>query len=134
MTMRRVLLAACVLPVCAAAGFAAYVAWLSEGNLQDLVQPCAVQGRALSNATIQLRLTTVRLFYDYLVEEGQRIHSPVGRGRYTPGNGFGGQRVRGLVPRFKKIPWIPIRYAMGPNSVSRCRAWDARSSDVGSRL
>ena len=28
MTMRRVLLAACVLPVCAAAGFAAYVAWL----------------------------------------------------------------------------------------------------------
>jgi integrase/recombinase XerD len=67
---------------------AGYVAWLSGGNLQDLVQPRAVQGRALSNATIQLRLTTVRLFYDYLVEEGQRIHSPVGRGRYTPGSPF----------------------------------------------
>ncbi len=86
---------------------AAYVAWLSAGNPQDLVQPCVVQGRALSNATIQLRLTTVRLFYDYLVEEGQRVHSPVGRGRFTPGNGFGGRRMRGLVPRFKKISWIP---------------------------
>jgi hypothetical protein len=84
---------------------AAYVAWLSGGNPQDLVQPCAVQRR--SNATIQLRLTTVRLFYDYLIEEGQRLHSPIGRGCYTPGNGFGGQRVRGLVPRFNKIPWIP---------------------------
>jgi integrase/recombinase XerD len=86
---------------------AAYVAWLSGGRPQDLVQPGVVPGRALSNATIQLRLTTVRLFYDYLVEEGQRLHSPVSRGRFTPGNGFGGQRVRGIVPRFKKIPWIP---------------------------
>jgi hypothetical protein len=87
---------------------AAYVCSLSHPeNLRDSVQPGAEQSRPLANATIQLRLTTVRLFYDYLVEEGLRLHSPVGRGRYTPGNGFGGHRARGLVPRFRKIPWIP---------------------------
>jgi integrase len=87
---------------------AAYVSSLSHReNLRDSVQPGAEQNRPLSNATIQLRLTTVRLFYDYLVEEGLRLHSPVGRGRYTPGNGFGAHRARGLVRRLKKIPWIP---------------------------
>jgi len=35
------------------------------------------------------------------------VSNPVGRGRYTPGKGFGGQRDRGLVPRFTKLPWIP---------------------------
>ena len=89
------------------ADIAAYVSSLSNGAQPDSAQPNLTNGRALSNATIQLRLTAIRLFYDYLVEEGQRLHSPVGRGHYTPGNGFGGQRVRGLVQRFKKIPWIP---------------------------
>jgi integrase len=56
---------------------------------------------------MQLRLVAVRLFYDYLVEEGQRETNPVGRGRYTPGRGFAGQRERGLIPRFTKLPWIP---------------------------
>ena len=59
----------------------------------------------LSNATVQLRLTVVRLFYDYLIEEGVRQNNPVGRGRYTPGRSFGGER--GLVPRYRKLPWIP---------------------------
>ena len=64
-------------------------------------------GACLANATLQQRLTAVRLFYDYLVEEGLRPNNPVGRGRYTPGKGFGGTRERGLVPRFTKLPWIP---------------------------
>lgn len=64
-------------------------------------------GTGLSNATLQQRLVTVRLFYDYLMEEGQRETNPVGRGRYTAGKSFGGQRTRGLVPRFTKLPWIP---------------------------
>jgi integrase/recombinase XerD len=64
-------------------------------------------GVGLANATLQQRLVAVRLFYDYLVEAGQRLSNPVGRGRYTPGRGFGGQRDRGLVPRFTKLPWIP---------------------------
>jgi integrase/recombinase XerD len=64
-------------------------------------------GHGLSNATLQQRLTAVRLFFDYLVEEGQCAVNPVGRGRYTPGKGFGGKRNRGLLPRFKRLPWIP---------------------------
>lgn len=64
-------------------------------------------GAGLANATMQLRLVAVRLFYDYLVEEGLRESNPVGRGRYTPGRGFAGHRERGLIPRFTKLPWIP---------------------------
>ena len=64
-------------------------------------------GAGLANATIQQRLVAVRLFYDYLVEEGQREMNPVGRGHYTAGKGFGGRRDKGLVPRFTKLPWIP---------------------------
>ncbi len=61
----------------------------------------------LANATIRLRLTAVRLFYDHLIEEGLRGDNPVGRGRYTQGGGFGGARPRALVPRFTALPWIP---------------------------
>jgi len=61
----------------------------------------------LSNATLQQRLTVVRLFYDFLMEEQQCDRNPVGRGRYTPGKAFGGDTQRGLIPRVKKLPWIP---------------------------
>ena len=64
-------------------------------------------GSGLANATLQQRLTAIRLFYDYLVEEGLRTNNPVGRGRYTPGRCFGGIRERGLIPRYTKLPWIP---------------------------
>src|SRR5947209_18131034 len=63
-------------------------------------------GAGLANATLQQRLVPVRLFYDYLIEEGLRESNPVGRGRYTPGRKFGGHQ-RGLVPRLTKLPWIP---------------------------
>jgi integrase/recombinase XerD len=63
-------------------------------------------GVGLSNATLQQRLVPVRLFYDYLIEEGLREANPVGRGRYTPGRSFGSHQ-RGLVPRVAKLPWIP---------------------------
>src|SRR6266516_896514 len=64
-------------------------------------------GKGLANATLQQRLVAVRLFYDFLVEEGLRDTKPVGRGRYRPGagRGFGGPRP--LVPRMVKLPWIP---------------------------
>jgi site-specific recombinase XerD len=64
-------------------------------------------GAGLANATLQQRLSALRLYYDYLVEEGLRPDNPVGRGRYTPGKAFGGQRDRGLVARYHKLPWIP---------------------------
>ena len=63
-------------------------------------------GAGLANATIQQRLVPVRLFYDFLMEEGLRESNPVGRGRYTPGGRAGGQQ-RGLVPRLTRLPWIP---------------------------
>ena len=61
----------------------------------------------LSNATLQQRLTAVRLFFDFLIEEGERADHPVGRGKYTPGKAFGAERERALVPRFQTLPWIP---------------------------
>jgi len=61
----------------------------------------------LANATMQQRLTGVRLFYDVLVQDGLRSDNPVGRGHYTPGKCFGGQRARGLIPHFHRLPWIP---------------------------
>ncbi|TDD13947.1 site-specific integrase [Nonomuraea diastatica] len=63
-------------------------------------------GSGLANATIQQRLVPVRLFYDFLIEEGLRESNPVGRGRYTPGRKFGGYQ-RGLAPRLTTLPWIP---------------------------
>jgi site-specific recombinase XerD len=64
-------------------------------------------GMGLANATLQQKLTALRLYYDYLIEEGLRDINPVGRGRYTPHNCFGSRRDRGLVPRYRKLPWIP---------------------------
>jgi site-specific recombinase XerD len=65
-------------------------------------------GKGLANATLQQRLVPVRLFYDFLVEEGLRDTNPVGRGRYRPGPGQGyGGGPRPLVPRMVKLPWIP---------------------------
>ena len=64
-------------------------------------------GGGLSNATLQQRLTAVRLFFDFLIEQGLRDTNPVGRGRYTPAKGFGARRERGLLRRYKRLPWIP---------------------------
>lgn len=64
-------------------------------------------GAGLANATIQQRLVAVRLFYDFLVEEGERVSNPVGRGRHTAGGGWGHHSARGLVQRFTGLPWIP---------------------------
>jgi site-specific recombinase XerD len=61
----------------------------------------------LANATMQQRITAIRLFYDYLLEQGLRADNPVGRGRFTPGKAFGGQRDRSLIPRYHTLPWIP---------------------------
>ena len=62
-------------------------------------------GTGLANATLQQRLVPVRLFYDFLVEEGLRDSNPVGRGRYGARHTLGGGRP--LVPRLVKLPWIP---------------------------
>ena len=70
-----------------------------------------VSTQGVANATLQQRLTAVRLFFDFLVEKGARTDNPVGQGRYTPSQGFvraaSGDRLRGLVPCHHTLPWIP---------------------------
>ncbi len=77
----------------------------SRPNLRRNKVKSMGSGSGLSHATLRQRVTAVRLFHDYLLEEGLREDNPVGRGRYTPGKGFGGGR--GLVPNLTKLPWIP---------------------------
>jgi site-specific recombinase XerD len=89
------------------AHIAVYVRELTERPSRRGVNVVSIDsGSGLANATIQQRLVPVRLFYDYLMEEGLREANPVGRGRYTPGRRRGGHE-RGLVPRLTKLPWIP---------------------------
>ena len=90
------------------ADIAAYVADLRLRPHRSGVNVVGIDsGLGLANATIQQRLVAVRLFYDYLVEEGERRTNPVGRGRYTAGGAWGGRPRRGLVQRLSKLPWIP---------------------------
>src|SRR5258708_2948950 len=64
----------------------------------------------LSNATLQQRLTVIRVFYDFLVEEQHCSQNPVGRGRYTSGKAFGSAKEHGLIQRFRTLPWIPSEH------------------------
>ena len=64
-------------------------------------------GTGLSNATMQQRITVLRLFCDFLVEKQLRQDTPVGRGHYVPGKGFAGARDKGLLRRHNRLPWIP---------------------------
>jgi hypothetical protein len=73
-------------------------------------------GVGLANATLQLRITVLRLFYDFLDEEAVRDRNPVGRGSRTA-DGRGGRR--GLVPRFARLPWIPTDAQCRPGGSSR---------------
>jgi integrase/recombinase XerD len=99
----------------------------------------SVTSSGLANATMQQRLTGVRLFYDFLVEDGLRSDNPVGRGHYTPGKGFGGQRHRGLIPHFHRLPWIPTDdqwrqlLAAAQSQSLRNRAMLALAYDAGLR-
>ncbi|MFP3547611.1 site-specific integrase, partial [Rhizobium sp. SIMBA_035] len=64
-------------------------------------------GGFLSNATLQQRLTAVRLLFEFLVDEGLIRTNPVSRGRYTASCHFGARGERSLVQKFHKLPWIP---------------------------
>ncbi len=63
-------------------------------------------GCGLSRATMQQRLTVVRLYQDYLIEKQIRLDNPVGRGKYIAGAGVS-TKERGLLPALHKLPWIP---------------------------
>ena len=59
-----------------------------------------------ANATVRLRLATVRLYYKYLAEEAVRATNPVREGIYTKGKRNGKGRC-GMVARHEKDPWLP---------------------------
>jgi len=63
--------------------------------------------RGLANATLIQRVTAVRLFFEYLVEEGLRPGNPVSRGGTFRGYGSAVFRTAGLVRRLHRLPWIP---------------------------
>ncbi|HYB37618.1 MAG: site-specific integrase [Mycobacterium sp.] len=89
------------------AHIAAYVRELTERPSRRGANVVSIDsGAGLANATLQQRMVPVRLFYDFLVEEGVRDSNPVGRGRYSSRNRGGGYQ-RGLIPRWNKLPWIP---------------------------
>ncbi len=64
-------------------------------------------GRGLSNSTLQQRITVARLYQDFLVEQHIRLDTPVRRGYYVAGKGFGGARQRGEIRAHQTLPWIP---------------------------
>ena len=64
-------------------------------------------GSGLSLATMQQRLTVVRLFCDFLVEQQLRQDTPLSRGHYVPGREFAGAAARGVLRRQERLPWIP---------------------------
>ncbi len=85
---------------------ARYIHDLRERPRHSNVQTKSRQaGQGLSHATMQQRLTVIRLFYAHLVEDGYRQTNPVRKGHYAHNNPTGGQR--GLVPTFQRPPWIP---------------------------
>jgi integrase/recombinase XerD len=83
---------------------AAYIRELS-GPTDDAAGEAKSLTTTLANASIRHRLTVVRLFFDYLVEEGLRISNPVSRGQR--GSLSGGAGRRGLIAVERRIPWIP---------------------------
>ena len=65
---------------------AAYVRFLRTKPGQEERTVVVIDAASrLSNATLQQRLTVVRLFYDFLIEEQQTDRNPVGRGGTHPG-------------------------------------------------
>ncbi|SAL06116.1 hypothetical protein AWB81_07450 [Caballeronia arationis] len=59
-------------------------------------------GGFLSNATLQQRLTAVRLLFEFLVDEGLIRTTPVSRGRYTASCHFGARGERSLIQSLRR--------------------------------
>ena len=93
--------------------------------VQRLLEPQGNAGRGLSNSTAQQRLTSLRLFFDFLVEEGAIAKNPVGRGRYAA---TGRGAIRGFLPRYRRLPWVPSEIEWG--DLITC----VRSESVRNRL
>ena len=87
------------------AQIAAYIRELAGRSCGMEVPSVTTSG--LANATMRHRLTVIRLFYDFLVEEGLRTTNPVARGRRGAASGGWGIGERGLLRVQQRLPWIP---------------------------
>lgn len=65
------------------------------------------RARGLANSTLIQRVTALRLFFEYLVEEGLRPGNPVSRGGIFRSCGTTVFRTAGPIRRMHKLPWIP---------------------------
>ncbi len=65
------------------------------------------RARGLANATLIQRVTALRLFFEYLVEESVREQNPVSRGGAFRCYGAMVFRAAGPIRRVRKLPWIP---------------------------
>lgn len=65
------------------------------------------QPQAIANATLQQRLSAIRLWYDHLVLLEQRSHNPLQRAQSRPGDPGSTGYAWGLVPRLLKLPPVP---------------------------
>jgi integrase/recombinase XerD len=78
-------------------------------HLRGEDEPHSGATTGVSNATLQQRLTALRLWYDYLVYGGWRERNPVPRGS-LPMGAYGHHHPgfqRGLVRRLSRLPIIP---------------------------
>jgi integrase/recombinase XerD len=80
-----------------------YIHYLSTKHI--LLKISKIQP-GLSNATMQQHIVAIRLYYEFLKEEGVYEDTLITRGKYTKYNGFGVGRI-GLLPHYKNLPWIP---------------------------
>lgn len=65
------------------------------------------RARGLANSTLIQRVTALRLFFEYLVEEGLPPGNPVSRGGAFRCCGMTVFRTAGPIRRMHKLPWIP---------------------------
>ena len=110
---------------------ARFVRHLTERSSRHAGAVCCSVRPCLSNATVQQRLTAVRLFYDHLVEDGLRDTNPVGRGRYAPNARPHYAQCEGVVTGCEYERPEPTRGAFGSWPAAKQRKasaqWDAKS-------
>jgi site-specific recombinase XerD len=70
---------------------------------EDFFRFCTACAVSPTDAT--RKVTAVRLFFDFVADQGRRTINPVATGLHAPGRSV--VRTHGLIRRHRKLPWIP---------------------------